>query len=1146
MHPFSFSRLVLNLLASLALFACAPNVNAQVTYTVTSTADNDSAGTLRWAINQANASSGSTIQLGDNLGTVSLGSALPLITTSVTINGGNGNTISGGGAHRIFFVSAGATDSVVFQNLTLADGYAKGGNGGLGGGGGGLGAGAAIFADKGQITLTGIQFINNTAAGGNGSAGFRSANQSGAYGGGGGGGGLNGNGGDAFTYGAGGGGGLYGSGGGAHSYASGGGGGVYGDGGAGDWGGGGGGGGTGNGGDASTSGGDGNLANSLGGTAGAGGGGAGGSSAAYDAAGGGGSPLGAADGSNGGWGGGGGGAAGASLTSTQKGNGGDGGRFGGGGGGTFFPKTGVSEGGDGGFGAGGGGGGNSASSTVAVPPAAGGDGGFGGGGGGIGSGNLLSTNSGGTGGAFAGEGGGGQRFGGGGGGAALGGGVFVGPDATLTVSDSDTDAGSLTGGSGGTGGHPQYGSATNGGAGQTAGSAFFLSGPTTYHVSDGLTKTIGGSIADASPVLNDPTAADYQAATLVKSGAGTLVLAATNTYAGGTVLAGGTLRTEVAGALGSTGTITFNGGALQAGTGNTTDYSSRFSQAADQHYRIDTNGQDVTLTTPLTSSGGTLTKLGEGTLTITGDNSYTGTTTISQGTLALAAPQFIAPSGAALRLEADSGVTIDNGGRVTGWTDLSGNTNHASAGGGNVTLGTLSDGEAALIFGNGSYLNTVLSSAGTAYTLFSVMEAATVNDSRTLLGSSANGNLQFRIDNGKLELLGQNIVSLGTSDDPVTAGTPLLVAASVTDGEQVYYIGNTGAGVQNSAYTPAGGSTFRIGNNATGTEFFNGAISAFFIYDSVLSPEQMTAVQTYLNWKYFGGDGGDLAYTSSSLPENTAVDITASGAALDLNGNTQSIGSLKGVSGSKIYLGSGALIVGSDGTSTTFAGNISDAGGLHRGTGGSLTKVGAGTLTLTSDHTYTGPTVIDAGTLTVNGSLASTAITVAGGATLGGTGRIDGLTTLYSGARLAAGNSPGTITFTGGLTLNDGALLDFELGSSSDRIIVSGGIFAGPAGGKILVNLFDSGGFTAGTYTLIDATGATLTSIGATAFELGTVINGYTYSFFQTGNTFQIIASAVPEPAIFATLAAFAALILAVAHRRRPAGPSTPPSMETP
>ncbi|MFG6490639.1 autotransporter-associated beta strand repeat-containing protein, partial [Roseateles sp. BYS78W] len=51
-----------------------------------------------------------------------------------------------------------------------------------------------------------------------------------------------------------------------------------------------------------------------------------------------------------------------------------------------------------------------------------------------------------------------------------------------------------------------------------------------------------------------------------------------------------------------------------------------------QAYNLDTNGQAVTLATALTSSGGSLTKSGTGTLTLTGANTY-GTTTISTGTL---------------------------------------------------------------------------------------------------------------------------------------------------------------------------------------------------------------------------------------------------------------------------------------------------------------------------------------------------------------------------------------------------------------------------------------------------------------------------------------------------------------------------------
>ncbi|HEY9248712.1 MAG TPA: PEP-CTERM sorting domain-containing protein, partial [Rariglobus sp.] len=82
------------------------------------------------------------------------------------------------------------------------------------------------------------------------------------------------------------------------------------------------------------------------------------------------------------------------------------------------------------------------------------------------------------------------------------------------------------------------------------------------------------------------------------------------------------------------------------------------------------------------------------------------------------------------------------------------------------------------------------------------------------------------------------------------------------------------------------------------------------------------------------------------------------------------------------------------------------------------------------------------------------------------------------------------------------------------------------------VNLFASGGFTAGTYTLIDASGATLLSIGVTSFELGTTIAGYDFSFSQVDNQFLLTATAVPEPATFAALAGLGVLVLAAQRRR--------------
>ena len=53
------------------------------------------------------------------------------------------------------------------------------------------------------------------------------------------------------------------------------------------------------------------------------------------------------------------------------------------------------------------------------------------------------------------------------------------------------------------------------------------------------------------------------------------------------------------------------------------DYSPYFSNAAGRAYNVDTNGQNVTWATALTSSGGSLTKSGSGTLTLTAANTYT-------------------------------------------------------------------------------------------------------------------------------------------------------------------------------------------------------------------------------------------------------------------------------------------------------------------------------------------------------------------------------------------------------------------------------------------------------------------------------------------------------------------------------------------
>jgi autotransporter-associated beta strand protein len=133
------------------------------------------------------------------------------------------------------------------------------------------------------------------------------------------------------------------------------------------------------------------------------------------------------------------------------------------------------------------------------------------------------------------------------------------------------------------------------------------------------------------------------------------------------------------------------------------------------------------------------------------------------------------------------------------------------------------------------------------------------------------------------------------------------------------------------------------------------------------------------------------------------------------------LGSIKSDSAdSSIVLGDFNLTVGSDGRSTTFAGKIKGE------TDSSLTKVGAGTLTLTGDSSnrYFGATTVSSGALIVDGDISSSSgVTVTAGGTLGGDGLVSS-TTIKEGGTLAPGGKDfkdllvtGDLTFVAGATL---------------------------------------------------------------------------------------------------------------------------------
>nr|WP_252193761.1 autotransporter serine protease [Pseudomonas sp. TAE6080] len=104
---------------------------------------------------------------------------------------------------------------------------------------------------------------------------------------------------------------------------------------------------------------------------------------------------------------------------------------------------------------------------------------------------------------------------------------------------------------------------------------------------------------------------------------------------------------------------------------------------------------------------------------------------------------------------------------------------------------------------------------------------------------------------------------------------------------------------------------------------------------------------------------------------------------------------------------------------------------------GGLTKQGIGTLVLTGNNTYSGPTLVNQGLLAVNGSLASQ-VTVSNSGVLGGSGSIGALTT-KSGGTVAPGNSIGTLNVAGDVNFDAGSTYAVELSNTSSDRIVAGG-----------------------------------------------------------------------------------------------------------
>ena len=574
-------------------------------------------------------------------------------------------------------------------------------------------------------------------------------------------------------------------------------------------------------------------------------------------------------------------------------------------------------------------------------------------------------------------------------------------------------------------------------------------------------------------------------------------------------------------ATGGDRTVTLGGNVSVSGNATSVSFGS---VTVGQKLNVNLGGADRTFTVSasnaLTVSNGisgsnALTKAGDGDLTLAAPSTFSGPTTINAGALILTANAALA-----------SGINV-----VVNSTAPNTTAQLVLGTGVSQTVGTLTFGGSG---GQSSATNKVILNSGSILTL-----SGTVN---VLDSGERTGNWGIN-DIGTLNLGGNRTFAIADSAgsyNELNISTPITGTGSLI---------KTGAGTLslNGSGSWTGGTVISGGElwlNANSTLPSSGPVTINHTDGGARAYLRLgDNVSQSIGALTFGGAGAgtsstnqlELRNANSVLKLGGTVTVNATGnplTAMIFGAGTLALG------GNRIFdIGSQSTAMSGLAVSTVISG------------GGSITKLGTGTLRLDFANIYSGGTVVSAGGLVVSNTTGSGvgtgALVIESGAFLRGTGIVGGATTIEAGGILGAGDfagnlsiTAGNLTFTNGLTLNDGAIFKFKLGTASDKISLIGGVLTGAATpGSLTINLDAGTGFSAGTYTLFDFSsgGTTTSSFDVADFTLGTTISGYSYNLALNGGSsmLQLTASAIPEPSTYAAI--FGALALSAAgwHRRR-------------
>jgi fibronectin-binding autotransporter adhesin len=387
-------------------------------------------------------------------------------------------------------------------------------------------------------------------------------------------------------------------------------------------------------------------------------------------------------------------------------------------------------------------------------------------------------------------------------------------------------------------------------------------------------------------------------------------------------------------AMGAGATIIINAGTVEIGGAGRLENGS-YAGAITNNGTFNYNSSAAQTLSGVISGNGALVKSNASTLTLSGANTYTGATTLNQGTITFGTGTLATTTGA---------LSVNNTNTTAAGTAAVLNLSTAA----DTTTGSLSGSISAPISGT----NTATINTQTGRTL-TVNQTADDTYAGVIAGA---GNFTLgSLSTNTLTLTGTNTYTGGTT---VSAGTLRLLNSAGGDailGSGHNYVVASGAtlefnrtaGIENiSTFNLSGAGTFKTSGTAPIVQTSLGSTVA-------MGSGALFHVES---GSYQFGAGGIGSWSSNLSDMQVDSGATFDGAATPTVVNA--------LNGSGTVLTGGGITLGVDNGSGTFSGVIGNSS--SGGSAFSITKVGSGTQTLSGANTYTGSTNIDGGFLRIS------------------------------------------------------------------------------------------------------------------------------------------------------------------------------------